>query len=80
MRGERLVDRVPFLGAFCVLLLIASAPVEIFLTIGWVLRVLDVPSIFDRWLHGYTSMQLFMAWAALAVAEILIARPLGDGL
>lgn len=80
MRGERLVDRVPGLGAFCVLLLVASIPVEIFLTIGWVLRVLEITSVFDGWLHGYTSMQLFMAWAALAVAELFIARLLGDGL
>lgn len=52
------LDELPFLGLFIVLLSIPFSIAEAALVIAWLLRVLEVSSVVDRWLPGFSSWEL----------------------
>lgn len=53
--------------AFCTLAHLALRLASVALVLPWALRLLEIPSAFDRWLHGLSHWEL-LATAALAYA------------
>jgi len=70
------LGEVPFLGLAVVLLSIPLSLAEITLVLAWFLRVLEIGSVFDRWLPGISSWELLggvvMVGAVLWAMERLL--------
>ena len=52
------LSEVPFLGFLIVVFSIPFSLAELVLALAWLLRVLEIGSVFDRWLPGFSSWEL----------------------
>lgn len=54
------------------LLVVACALVDLFFTVGWILRLLEITSVFDRLLPTWTAIHFFIAAVIASVGAWLL--------
>lgn len=62
---QRVGDK-PFVGLVLTLVVILAYLAEIVFGLAWALRALEVTSVFDRWLPGFT------AWELLGIVAVVV--------
>lgn len=59
---------------FCMLAHLALRVASVALLLPWVLRLLEIPSVFDRWLPGFSHWELLAAAAVAYAGSFLFLR------
>ncbi len=72
-----IVKNTPFVGVGLIILVIGLALADLAFAIGWFLHILEIQSVFDKLLPGWSAMNYFVAWVAayFAVRWVLKAFP-----
>lgn len=67
------VGDIPCIGVFVVAMLVSAYILEFSLGLAFVIRILEISSIFDRWFLPYTAWNiLFMTCGAIAIQWLLL--------
>lgn len=69
---------VPFVGILVLLLLLAFIFADFALAIGWLLKILEVHSIFDRIVPTWTASYFFLGSIVASIASWLLAKLFQD--
>lgn len=78
-RHETIADRHPALAYLGVVLVVVSYLSEIFFAGGWILRVLEIPSIYDQLLPGWSAFECFGAVISVSLITYLLTKFLKAG-
>lgn len=62
---------IPFVGIIMLLIMLANYVLNAALFLMWLLRILQVKSVFNQWADPYSSWQIF--WTLIAVTIYAIA-------
>jgi hypothetical protein len=64
----------PYVGAIAVLVLMAAYLAEGILGLAWILKVLEIASVFDRWLPNTSAGTLLLAAAIAWAIQLGLSR------
>ncbi len=67
---QHIVDNTPFVGVGIIILIIGALLAGLAFAIGWFLQILEIQSVFDRLLPGWTAMDYLVA----AIVAYFVAR------
>lgn len=60
--------------AFCMLAHLVLRAASVVLLLPWLLRLFEIPSVFDRWLPGFSHWELLASAAAAHLGSFLFLR------
>lgn len=75
---QQVVDTVPFLGVGLIALIVSIWLVDAAMAVGWLLRILEIKSVYDRVLPSWTAIHFFVAWVVATITVKLIGKGLPD--
>jgi hypothetical protein len=70
------IDTVPFRGVGLIALMACVSLLDVAAAIGWLLRLLEIQSVYDRVLPDWSTMDFFIASVAATIAVKLLAKGL----
>jgi len=68
------VGETPFVSLIFTLLLIATYLGEVVFGLACAFRILEIPSVVDRWLPGYTALDLLGLLATVIAVQWVVVR------
>lgn len=75
---QQAVDAVPFLGVGLIALIVSIWLVDAAMAVGWLLRILEIQSVYDRVLPSWTAIHFFVASVVATITVKLIGKGLPD--
>ena len=76
-RPPTVADRYPSLAYLGVALMVVSYLADLFFIGAWILRVLEIHSVFDRLLTGWSALEYLGAAMLSSLATYLLTKTLG---
>lgn len=75
-RSQHSVNKVPFLGIGLIAMIVGISLVDIAAAVGWLLSLLEIQSVYDRLLPGWTPTNYFLTSVAATIVVKLLAKGL----